>query len=90
MPRWWTAAATRAAAGLSVRYREAIGLVAGLVSMRSRSEASVEIGHRAMSTACFEAPTLPSMRSRGVDRHKRDAEIHLHEASHHSGPSFPR
>lgn len=89
MPHWRTSAATHAAHRLSVRYREAIGLDPGMESAGSRSRASVEVGHLPMSTACFEAPTFPSERSQGVRCHQSDAGIHVHEASHHSGPSFP-
>ncbi len=89
MPGWRTPTAMRTADRLSVRYRETIGLVAGLESTGSRSEASVEVGRLTMSTACFEAPTFPPERSQEFRCHARDADVHLHEASHHSGPSFP-
>jgi hypothetical protein len=89
IPCWRSAAATRAAAGLSVRYRETIGLVAGMESAGSRSEASIDAGHETVPTACFEAPILPSERSRETDGTRDDADIHLHLASHHGSPSFP-
>src|SRR5688500_16199474 len=88
MPRWWAPAAMRAADRLSVRYRETIGLVAGLESTGSRSGASVEVGRLTMSTACFEAPTLPSKRS-GKSGCHGVATIHIDLAASHLGTFLP-
>src|SRR5688500_559741 len=88
MPRWWAPAAMRAADRLSVRYRETIGLVAGLESTGSRSGASVEVGRLTMSTACFEAPTLPSKRGGKSGCHSF-ANIHIDLAASHHGTFFP-
>jgi hypothetical protein len=70
---------------LSVRYRE----VSGLESADSGSEASVEVGHLPMSTACFEAPTVPSKKN-GTDSNSHgDAGIHVDLASCHSCTILP-